>query len=156
MTTRLMIRRATIVVACLLAIGGVTVIVRTAAVVRADAAPLVVAPVSAEQIAAEIDAQSSRAADLSTALAALETRTSDLDKGLLAAGDQMTMDAVTAAALRSDVAVAKARLASLQDQLAAAQKRLARLVAAANAVPAGSTTSTPAGGGHRESEEGDD
>jgi septal ring factor EnvC (AmiA/AmiB activator) len=161
MTMSLLLRRVAIVAACALAIGGVVGIVRTAAVLRADAAPLVAAPVSPEQIAAEIATESSRAAGLAAALAELETRTTDIDDSLSAAGDQMTMDAATAAQLRSDLAVAKDRLATLEAELRAAQERLARLLAAgdstAAAAPASATTAAEDSHGEvEEHEEGDD
>lgn len=127
MTIQLVVRRIAIFAACLLAIAGVVVVVRTAAVLRADAAPLVAPPVSAEQIAAEIDAESARATDLAAALAELETRAGGLDQGLTAVGDQMTADSHTAEQLRADIAAAQERLATLQGQLATAQARLTRL-----------------------------
>ena len=54
MTLRLIARRLIIAAACLLAIVAVVGIVRTAAVLRAEAAPLVVAPVSPKQVSADL------------------------------------------------------------------------------------------------------
>ncbi|HEX5015260.1 MAG TPA: hypothetical protein VFV72_14000 [Candidatus Limnocylindrales bacterium] len=164
MTTVVLARRVMIVIACLLAIAGVVAIVRIAAAVRADAAPLVAPPVSVETIAAEIDAESARAAGLTSALLILQSRTSDLDAALAAADDQMTSDTNLAEQLRADLAAAKARLATLQAELAAAQARLARLVAAADAAgvaaaappPPADTTAAEDHDDHDEHEEDDD
>jgi len=153
MTGRLVLRRLVIAGACLVVILGVAGVVRVAAVLRADAAPLVAAPVSADRIATDVRSEQARASDLSGALTTLESQTTGLHDALTAAGNQLTADAETATRLRSDLAAAKARLVTLQAQLAAAQARLARLDAA-KAAAAPVAAAGPAGGGEHES--GDD
>jgi septal ring factor EnvC (AmiA/AmiB activator) len=153
MTSRLLIRRFAIVAACAFAIAAVVTVVRTAAILRAEAAPLVVAPVSPKQISADLTAELARAGSLSTDLSTLSENTAGMRDALSAAGDQMTADSATAAQLRADLAAASDRLATVRAQLAAAQARLARLVAAANAA-AVSRSSVPAGGGGEHEHEG--
>jgi len=52
----IVLRRLLIVVASLAVIAGIVTTVRTAATLRADAAPLVVAPVSPQQVSADLAA----------------------------------------------------------------------------------------------------
>jgi septal ring factor EnvC (AmiA/AmiB activator) len=150
MNLSLLLRRLTIVAACLIAIAGVATLVRTAAVLRADAAPLVVAPVSPQQVSANLTAELSRAHGLSADLATLSDRAATLKDALSAAGDQMSTDAATAAKLRADLATASSRLTTVRAQLAAAQARLASLVAAANATRAAVAPGQTSAGGEQE------
>ena len=150
MTLRLLGRRLVIVIACLLAIAGVITVVRTATILRAEAAPLVVAPVSPKQVSADLAAELSRADGLSADLSNLSEHAAGMHDALSAAGDQMTADGATAAQLRADLAAASKRLATVRAQLAAAQARLGRLVAAANAAAVTGTHVAPASGGEHE------
>ena len=154
MTLPILLRRFAVVAACLVAIAGVVTVVRTAAILRADAAPLIVAPVSAQQVSADQAAELARTESLSADLASLMDRTATLSDAVAAAGDQMSTDSATAAKLRADLATAGDRLETVRAQLAAAQARLVRLIAAANAAQVPAAPARTGSGGEREG--GDD
>jgi len=145
---RLVARRFVVVtaVACSLVLAVATV--RAAAAWTAAAAPLSIAPTSAETLAARLADGESRSTELRRQLDALRVESGDLNAALEAARARIAADAATAAALRDRLVQAKTRLAALEASLARAR---AAALAAARA-PAPSTGGPTIGGDDHESE----
>ena len=115
----IVLRRLAVVVglAGSVALGATTV--GAAATWTAAAAPLSVAPQSAESLASQLADEAARAAQLQQNLDALNANGTDMASALDEARARIVTDAKTAAALEARLAKAKARLAALEASLAA-------------------------------------
>ena len=117
MTANLAFRRIVVVlgVAAALVAGGATV--RAAAMWTAASAPLTAPPASLSSIQNALEQEKARSAALEQQLQDLTSATKGLGVALDAANSQVATDADTAAALRTSLEAAQARLASLQKSL---------------------------------------
>jgi len=118
MTANLAFRRVFVVlaVAAALVAGGATV--RAAAMWTAASAPLAAPPASLASIQSALEQEKARSAALEQQLQDLTAATKGLGVALDAANVQVATDADTAAALRTSLAEAQAKLESLQKSLA--------------------------------------
>jgi Skp family chaperone for outer membrane proteins len=154
---KLMLRRATVVlaVALSLAVGGLAV--RAASAWTAAEAPLAAAPVSVKTLAQQLADEEVRSAALESHLAALTGQSSDLSIALKAARDRAVSDAATARKLQAQLAEAK-RLAARQAQVQAVAARTAapKVVVSAPKRTAPPVQATTGASGATKSSGGDD
>jgi len=122
--------------------------IRASAAWTATAAPLAVAPVSAETLKTRLADESARSADLVDRLAALTTHAEELSAALAAAEARIGSDTDHATQLAKDLAAAKKKLAALETSIRAASK--VRTVAPTTTR---TTTSGSAQGGEDEHED---
>jgi Skp family chaperone for outer membrane proteins len=113
---KLMLRRATVVmaVALSLAVGGLAV--RAASAWTASEAPLAAAPVSVKTLAQQLADEQARSAALEDHLTALTGQSGDLAIALKAARDRAASDAKAAQILQAKLAATK-RLAERQSKV---------------------------------------
>ena len=96
--------------------------IRASAAWTATAAPLAVAPVSAETLKARLADESARSADLVDRLAALTTHAEELSAALAAAEARIGSDTDHATQLAKDLAAAKKKLAALEKSISDANR----------------------------------
>ncbi len=132
---RLGLRRAAVVagVALSIVVGALTT--QSAAEWTAATAPLNAPPVSADQVAAQLSAEQTRAAALDQQVADLTAQSQQLAVALQTAQGQMATDGKTAAALRAKLKAAQTRLATVQKALKAASVAAARAASRPPAAP---------------------
>jgi chemotaxis protein MotB len=147
LTRSLLLRRAAVIVgiAGSIVLGAATV--RAAGEWTASAAPMAVAPDSAESLLARLSDADARAGALQDQLDALRGNGADLAAALDTAQARIKTDADAATALRNRLASAKTRLATLEASLARA-----RAAAARQQTRAPAPTARPASGGESEGE----
>jgi chromosome segregation ATPase len=146
------VRRSTTLVAVILIVALGFLAIRVAAAWTANAAPLEVAPVSVETLNAQLDAERSRSAQLSSELHRLTSQAVELNTALDAARAHIAQDADHAAKLSKDLATAKKRLRSLEKSIRAARAALARQPAVTVTTVA-TTQTAPTSGGNRDDED---
>ena len=122
--------------------------IRAAAAWTASAAPLDVAPVSAQSLQSRLADESARSEALLERLAELTAHTEELSTALAAAETQIGADAEHAAQLAKDLAAAKKKLAALEKSIRGASR--VRVVAPA------STQVASGGPSHDDEDEEDD
>lgn len=153
---RRLLRRAAVLGATVAVIAAAAGTVKVAADWRAAAAPLDTAPAGMDSISAEFVSETDRTSVLTGQVDDVASQLTDLQAAVEQANGQVGGDAKTADQLRTDLAAAKAKLATLQGQLKAAQARLAALNRAA-ARQAALNASKPAAtsGGYSDDHEGE-
>ena len=124
--TALIVRRSTTLLAVALIVALGFLAIRVAAAWTANAAPLEVAPVSVETLQAQLDAERTRSAQLSSELRRLLLQSAELTTALETAQEQIATDEDHAADLSKDLAAAKKKLRSLEKSIRAARAALAR------------------------------
>jgi chromosome segregation ATPase len=127
--------------------------IRASAAWTATAAPLAVAPVSAETLKARLADESARSADLVDRLAALTTHAEELSAALAAAEARIGSDTDHATQLAKDLAAAKKKLAALETSIRAASK--VRTVAPTTTTRTTTSGSTQGGEDEHEDEHDD-
>lgn len=146
--SRVTVRRTTVVIGVLLSLILAMVTVRVAADWTASSAPLAVPPASLTSIEAALAGERARSAALQSQLDGLRASSDQLSSALAAANDRLALDQTTADGLRTDLATAQQKLATLEAALKAA---------AAKARTGGTTTiRTTTTSGEHEGEVGDD
>ena len=143
------IRRLLIVVAVVASVLAGFGAIRAASAWTATAAPLTTAPVSVESLQSNLADESARSADLAARLALITTRADELSVALAAAQTRIVSDAQHADQLATDLAAARKKLATLEKSI-----RAANAVRVASATTTRVTTSGFSG--EREHEGGDD
>ncbi len=124
--------RRIVVLALTIAVIGVGVAtVQVAARWRAEAAPIDVAPVGLDTIAAAAASESDRTSSLAGQIDGVAGQIADLSGALTTANEGISGDSDNALALQKQLAKASAKLQAIQKQLKAAQARLDALNAAA-------------------------
>jgi chromosome segregation ATPase len=158
--TALVARRSTTLVAVILVVALGFLAIRVAAAWTASAAPLEVAPVSVETLQAQLDAERSHSAQLSSELHRLMSQSAELNAALEAAGTQIAKDADHADELSTDLATAKKKLRSLEKSIREARAALARQPTVTVTTVATAQTASASGTGehedHEDEEEHDD
>ena len=154
--TALVLRRSTTVVAVILVVALGFLAIRVAAAWTASAAPLEVAPVSVETLHAQLDAERSHSAQLSSELRRLMSQSADLNAALDAAGAQIAKDADHADELSKDLAAAKKKLRSLEKSIRAARAELARQPTVTVTTVATTQTAGSSSGGEDDDEDHED
>lgn len=156
--TAVVLRRSTTLVAVILIVALGFLATRVAAAWTANAAPLEVAPVSVETLNAQLDAERSRSAQLSSELRRLMSQSIELNTALDAARAQIAQDADHAAKLSKDLTTAKKKLRSLEKSIRAARLALARQPTVTVTTVATTQTATTSSGEHddEDHEEHDD
>jgi septal ring factor EnvC (AmiA/AmiB activator) len=91
--------------------------IRASAAWTAQAAPLTVAPVSAETLKTRLADEAARSADLADRLAALTSHSEELSSALAAAETRIASDTDNATQLTNDLAAAKKKLAALEKSI---------------------------------------
>ena len=124
--TAIAVRRSTTLVAVMLAVALGFLAIRVAAAWTANAAPLEVAPVSVETLRAQLDAERTHSAQLSSELRRLMSQSAELNAALDTASSQIVNDADHAGQLSKDLAAAKKKLRSLEKSIRVARAALAR------------------------------
>ncbi|HEX8024749.1 MAG TPA: hypothetical protein VF484_00955 [Candidatus Limnocylindrales bacterium] len=140
------IRRTVVLLGVALSLVLAAATIRIAADWAASSAPLAVPPASLTSIESALAGERARSAALQAQLDSLRASSDQLSNALAAANDRLVTDQTTADGLRSDLAAAQQKLATLEAALKAA---------AAKARPAGTTTRSSSGGS-TEVEVGDD
>ena len=151
--TAVFVRRSTTLIAVILIVALGFLAIRVAAAWTANAAPLEVAPVSVETLNAQLDAERSRSAQLSSELQRLTSQSVDLNTALEAARTQIAQDADHAAKLSKDLASAKKKLRSLEKSIRAARLALAKQPTVTVTTVATTRTATTSGGGHEDEDD---
>lgn len=154
--TAIAVRRSTTLVAviCIVALGFLAI--RVAAAWTASAAPLEVAPVSVETLRAQLDAERTHSAQLSSDLRRLTSQSGELNAALAAADAQIAKDADHAGELSKDLATAKKKLRSLEKSIRAARAELAKQPTVAVTTVATTQTASASGGGEDQGGEAHD
>ena len=148
--TAIVVRRSTTLVAVIFVVALGFLAIRVAAAWTASAAPLEVAPVSVETLQAQLDAERSRSAQLSSELHHLMSQSVELNAALDAAGAQIAEDADHAGDLSKDLVAAKKKLRSLEKSIRAARAALARQPAVTVTTVATTQTASASSGGEHE------
>ncbi len=128
---RRLMRRAIVLALTLTVIGVGVGTVQVAARWRAESAPIDVAPVGMDTIAADAATEVDRTATLSDQVDGVAGQIADLGGALTTANQGISGDSENAQALQKQLDQAKSRLQTIQKQLKAAQARLDALNAAA-------------------------
>ncbi len=136
-----------------LVLGGVAI--RAAAAWAETSAPLGVTPVSASSVDAALAAEHERSAVLIDQLAALTTRSEELQATLDSALTRVADDAATANDLRAKLSAAEKKLKLLQGSIAASTKRVGTAPATSAVTASGSTGGKGEGEEHDEGENDD-
>ena len=148
--TALVVRRSTTLVAVILVVALGFMAIRVAAAWTANAAPLEVAPVSVETLRAQLDAERSHWAQLSSELRRLMSQSVELNAALDAASAQIANDADHASELSKDLTAAKKKLRTLEKSIRLARAALARQpTVTVTTVATTQTASTGSGGEQR-------
>ena len=127
------LRRTAVVLGVALSLLLAVVTVRVAASWAASSAPLAEPPASLSSIEAALAGERARSAALQAQLDSLRASSEQLSSALGAANDRLTLDQSTADGLRTSLAAAQQKLATLEAALKAA---------AAHRSSGGSTTTT--------------
>ena len=150
--TAIAVRRSTTLVAVVLAVALGFLAIRVAAAWTANAAPLEVAPVSVETLRAQLDAERTHSAQLSSELRRLMAQSAELNAALDAADSQIAKDADHAGKLSKDLALAKKKLRSLEKSIREARAALAKQPSVTVTTLATTQTSSASTGGEQEDE----
>ena len=121
--------------------------IRASAAWTAAAAPLTVAPVTADALQARLAEESVRSAALLDRLTSLTTHADELAAALAAAQARIDADATHAAELAKDLATARQKLAALEKSIRQATRTSTVAVAPAAARPAAGTSGGDDDGG---------
>jgi septal ring factor EnvC (AmiA/AmiB activator) len=125
--------------------AGLTI--RAASLWAAADAPLSIAPVSVTSVQNALDQERARTASLEAQLATLGSSSGDLNAALEAARQQVVTDRTTADELRTSLAAAQQKLATLEAALGAAARRRASTGGGGTGASGGSGGGED-GGGH--------
>jgi chromosome segregation ATPase len=154
--TALVVRRSTTLVTVILVVALGFMAIRFAAAWTANAAPLEVAPVSVETLRAQLDAERSHSAQLSSELRRLMSQSVELNAALDAASAQIANDADHADRLSKDLSAAKKKLRSLEKSIRVARDALARQPTVTVTTVATTQTANASRGGEHDDEGQDD
>jgi len=154
--TAIAVRRSTTLVAVMLAVALGFLAIRVAAAWTANAAPLEVAPVSVETLRAQLDAERTHSAQLSSELRRLMAQSAELNAALDAADSQIANDADHADQLSMDLAAAKKKLRSLEKSIRVARAALAKQPTVTVTTVATTQTASVSGGEHDDEGQDDD
>lgn len=114
------IRRQLVLVGVIVSLVLAGTAVRAASLWTAQSAPLAQPPSSIQSIESALSSEQARSAALQGQLDALRTSSQDLVTALATANDRVTIDQATADTLRTSLAAAQKKLASLEAALKAA------------------------------------
>ena len=154
--TAIAVRRSTTLVAVMLAVALGFLAIRVAAAWTANAAPLEVAPVSVETLRAQLDAERTHSAQLSSELRRLMAQSAELNAALDAADSQIANDADHADQLSMDLAAAKKKLRSLEKSIRVARAALAKQPTVTVTTVATKQTASVSSGEHDDEGQDDD
>lgn len=151
--TAIVVRRSTTLVAVVLVVALAFLAIRVAAAWTASAAPLEVAPVSVETLRAQLDAERTHSAQLSSELRRLMSQSAELNAALDSADTQIANEADHAGELSKDLAAAKKKLRSLEKSIRAARAALAKQPTVTVTTVATTQAANSSAGGEREDED---
>ena len=146
MTANAHLRRLLVALGIMGSLVAAGLTIRAASLWTAADAPLSIAPVSVTSVQNALDQERARTASLEAQLATLGSSSGDLNAALEAARQQVVTDRTTADELRTSLAAAQQKLATLEAALGAAARQ--RTSATGTGTRASGAGGGDDGGGH--------